>query len=125
MTLGGHKMNPHGRQVRVPTVLLCWIVRRKKTRKDHDRVQREKNNHPIRDGALPYQVPASVRIRGSVQSSTRSARKFPPTRNRVASRTPPMTTNRSRAKMASSRKGPSPGQLITTSTSNEPLSNVP
>jgi len=49
------------------SVLLGRIVRRKKSGKDHNRVERHKKNNPTRDGALPFQVPASVRIRGSAQ----------------------------------------------------------
>src|SRR5690349_13088793 len=67
MTFGIHKMNPHRRQVRAFSVLLGRIVRRKKSGKDHNRVERHKKNDPTRDGALPFQVPASVRIRGSAQ----------------------------------------------------------
>src|ERR1700757_465477 len=125
MALGIHKMNSHRWQVRALPILFCRIVRGKKSGKDHNRMEREKKDNPSRDGALPFQVPASVRIRGSAQYRSRSATKFPPTRKRVESRTPPITTYKSRARIASKRKGPSPGQLITTSTSNEPLNNAP
>src|SRR5579859_1980098 len=67
MTLGIYKMNLHRWQVRAFSVLLCWIVRRKKAGKDHNRMEREKQKDPIRDGTPPSQELVSVRMRGSAQ----------------------------------------------------------
>src|SRR5437588_10374391 len=125
MTLGIQEMEPHGRYLGILAVLLGRIVRRKETGENHERVQRDKQYEPSRDCALPSQAIVSVRMRGSAQYKSRSARKFPPTRKSVERTTPPITTYKSRARMASSRNGPSPGQLITTSMRSEPLSSVP
>src|SRR5579864_8575865 len=64
-------------------------------------------------------------IRGSAQYNSKSATKFPVIRNSVDNSTPPITTYKSRARIASSKNGPSPGQLITTSTSREALNREP
>src|SRR5579864_612307 len=120
-----NKMQPHRRQVGTLAVLLRRIVWCEKTREDHNRVQNDQKDKPTRDFAAQPQACISVRIRGSAQNRSRSARKFPPTRKSVDSRTPPMTTYKSRANIASSRNGPSPGQLITTSMRSDPLNSVP
>src|SRR5207245_5720023 len=119
-----HKMQPHGRQIGALTILLCRIVGRKEARENYRRMQRDKKHKPSRDCALYFQTPVSVRMRGSAQYRSRSARKFPLTRKSVERRTPPITTYKSRARMASSKNGPSPGQLMTTSTKSDPLSSV-
>src|SRR6267142_805634 len=75
--------------------------------------------------ARTHRPGAPARMRGSTQYKSRSATKFPLTRNSVDSSTPPITTYKSLARIASSRNGPSPGQLITTSTNSDPLSSVP
>src|SRR5260370_1038840 len=67
--------------------------------------------------------PSCVRVAPQHKSTPKT--KSPATRNSVDSSTPPITTYKSRARIASSKNGPSPGQLITTSTSSDPLSSVP
>src|SRR5712672_1570651 len=121
-----HKMKPHRRRVRMLAVLRCGIVGRKKSRACHGQMkyhEHDQSNQQSR--ARSHRPDACARIRGSTQYSSKSARKLPATKKSVDSKTPPITTYKSLAKIASSRNGPSPGQLITTSTSSDPLSNVP
>src|ERR1700687_1047848 len=73
----------------------------------------------------PHCLDAFALIRGSAQYNSKSAIKLPVTRNNVDNSTPPITRYKSRARIASSKNGPSPGQLITTSTSREELNRVP
>src|SRR5229473_1345378 len=115
MSLRIHEMQPHGRQIRAFAVLLDRIVRREETGTDHNTVKHAKDDEPS-DEHAPHSHRAllSVRIRGSAQNRSKSASKIPPT-----------TTYRSRARMASNNSGPSPGQLITTSMSSDPLNNAP
>src|ERR1051325_2702467 len=124
-SLGIHKMEPHGRQVGILAILLSRIVGRKEACEDYRGVQHNKKHKPSRDCALYSQTLVSVRMRGSAQYRSRSARKLPPIRKSVERRTPPMTTYKSRARIASSKNGPSPGQLMSTSTRSDPLNSVP
>src|SRR5712671_5872407 len=107
-------------------VLRCGIAGCEKSRGCHGQMkyhEHDQSNQP--PPARSHRPDASARIRGSTQYSSRSARKLPETKKSVDSNTPPITTYKSLAKIASSRNGPSPGQLITTSTNSDPLSNVP
>src|SRR2546425_10781423 len=119
-------MNFHRRQIRALAVLLGGIVGREKSRQRDDSVENGKGEEPSLPAAAPDHLAAtSVRILGSAKYSNTSARKFPATRKIVEQSTPPITTYKSRARIASSKSGPSPGQLITTSTNKEPLNRVP
>src|SRR5260221_9470823 len=121
-----HNVNFHRWQIGMLTILLHGIVGSKKTRAGHYRVKRAQHQKPAKNlASLHYLTPAVARIRGSAQYSSTSARKFPATRKTVENSTPPITTYRSRASMASSKRGPIPGQLIMFSTSREPLKTVP
>src|SRR5215469_8703017 len=100
------KMKPHRRQVGTLAVLFGRITWSEKTREDHNRVQNNQKDKPSRDFAPQFQSFDSIRIRGSAQKRSRSARKFAPTRKSVVRRTPPMTTYKSRANIASSRSDP-------------------
>src|SRR5258705_10374110 len=104
MTAHIHNVKFHGRQIRTLTILLHGIVRSKKSRAGYHRVERAQHQKPAKNLAPShYRTPAVARIRGSAQYSSTSARKFPATRKTVEKRTPPITTYRSRASMASSR----------------------
>src|SRR5258708_25734280 len=120
-----HNVNFHRWQIGMLTILLHGIVGSKKTRAGHYRVKRAQHQKPAKNLAPHYLTPAVARIRGSAQYSSTSARKFPATRKTVENSTPPITTYRSQASMASSKSGPIPGQLIMISTSREPLKSVP
>src|ERR1700747_1899107 len=121
-----HNMNSHGCQVRMLTILLHGIVGSKKSAACNRHVKRPQHQKPAKiPPPLHHRAPAAVRIRGSAQYISTSARKFPATRKTVEHSTPPITTYRSRASMASSKSGPIPGQLIMISTSREPLKSVP
>ena len=68
MALGIHKMNPHGRQIRVHAILHRWIIRSEETRTDHSPMERAKGKKPSRKSALHlHWALLSVRIRGSAQ----------------------------------------------------------
>src|SRR6266567_7648198 len=98
-----HHVNSHGRQVRSLTILLQRIVWCEKPGTGYDAVKDKKGDEPSRQRTTTrHSAPASVRILGSAHKSNRSARKFPPTRKIVERRTPPMTTYKSRPRMASS-----------------------
>src|SRR5262245_35324724 len=113
-----NEMKAHWRQVGTLAILLNRILRRNQTYANNDRVHHTKEDQPSHAYAQQlHRGWLSVRILGSAQYRSKSARKFPPTRKRVENRMPPMTTYKSRARMASNKNGPSPGQLITTSMS--------
>src|SRR5882724_5612307 len=119
-------MKPNRRDIGALAVLFNRIVGGEKTCADNDCMKHgEGYEPPLKIGRYFHAEPLSVRIRGSAQKRSKSARKFPPTRKSVENRTPPTTTYRSRARMDSNNSGPSPGQLITTSMSSDPLSNTP
>src|SRR5258706_10676141 len=121
-----HDVQPHRRRIRMLAVLSCGIVGREKARACHGQMKYHEHNQSNQQSrACSHRPDASARIRGSTQYSNKSARKLPATKKSVDSNTPPITTYKSLAKIASSRNGPSPGQLITTSTNSDPLSNVP
>src|SRR5260221_8944114 len=120
------QMQPHGRQVRVAAILFAGIVGCKKARADHDSMQDAEDGEPFRQGTPRRHLALlSVRIRGSARYSSMSAARFPNTKKSVENRIAPTTTYKSRERIDSSNRGPSPGQLITTSTIREPLSNAP
>src|SRR5712664_4654203 len=61
-----HEMKAHGRKIRAFAVLLDGIVRRKKTRADHNPMQDRESDEPSRKTApRAHRAPLSVRIRGS------------------------------------------------------------
>src|ERR1700738_4865791 len=120
------KMQPHRRRVRMVAVLRRRVVWRTKPRARHAQMKRAEHRHAHEQSrSYTHRPAASALIRGSTQYNSKSATKFPTTRNKVDSSTPPITTYKSRARIASSKNGPSPGQLITTSTRSDPLSSVP
>src|SRR6267143_2318268 len=121
-----HEMNSGGRRVGAFTILLRRIVWREKSSAGYDPVKHTQGEDPSQQSPLlRHRAAVLVRILGSAQYSSMSARKFPPMRKRVDRSTPPTTTYMSRARIASSKNGPSPGQLMTTSTSKDPLRSVP
>src|SRR5882762_892840 len=121
-----HEMRPHRRRIRMLAVLRRGIVGCEKARACHGKMKYDEHDQSNQQSrARAHRPDASARIRGSTQYKSISATKFPLTRKSVDSNTPPITTYKSLAKIASSRNGPSPGQLITTSTNSDPLSNVP
>src|SRR5580704_7421826 len=67
----------------------------------------------------------AARMRGSLQYNSKSASRLPITRNTDDNRTAAITTYTSRARIASSTSGPSPGQLSTTSIKRDMLSSDP
>src|SRR5271163_3958075 len=93
MALGVEEMKPHGGHVGIIAVLLDGIVGREETGAGDDPVEREKDEEPFCDGGVKFHVGRlAVGMRGSAQNKRRSVRRLPTTRNRVESRTPPMTT---------------------------------
>src|SRR5882724_3284526 len=119
-------MKPNRRDIGALAVLFNRIVGGEKTCADNDCMKHgEGYEPPLKIGRYFHAEPLSVRIRGSAQKRSKSARKFPPTRKSVEKKTPPTTTYRSRARIASNNKGPRPGQLMTTSMSNDPLNKAP
>src|SRR6266404_2540402 len=121
-----HEVQPHRRRIRMLAVLCCGIVGREKSRACHGQMKYDEHDQSNpQSRSRSHRPDASARIRGSTQYSSKSARKLPATKKSVDSNTPPITTYKSLAKIASSRNGPSPGQLITTSTNSDPLSSVP
>src|ERR1700719_5108086 len=84
---------------------------------EHGRTDQQSRKHAHRT--------ATARMRASDQYNNKSAAKFPATRNSVESNTPPITTYKSRARIASLKNGPSPGQPINASTTSDPLRRVP
>src|SRR5258707_501563 len=120
------QMQPHGRQVRVAAILLAGIVGCKETCADHDSMQHAESGEPFRQGTpRGHLALLSVRIRGSARYRSKSAPRFPSTKKIVENRIAPTTTYKSRERIDSNNSGPSPGQLITTSTISELLSNAP
>src|SRR5437660_10441046 len=91
------EMKTHRRQIGPSTVLFCRIVGRKETGKEHTSVQRGKQYQPPRNGAPASQARVSVRIRGSAQYKSRTARKFPTTRHGRERRSQRQHTHTARA----------------------------
>src|SRR5260370_11808759 len=120
------QMNSHGRQIGALAILLGGVVGRKESRKRNHSVENGKGEEPsLPAAALDHPVATSVRTLGSAKYNNTSARRFPTTRKIVEHSTPPITTYKSRARMASSSSGPSPGQLITTSLISDLLRTAP
>ncbi len=68
MAVGIHEMKLHGRKIRVLAVLFGGIVRREKTRTDHNPMQHAKDDQPFRERApRVHRALLSVRIRGSAK----------------------------------------------------------
>src|SRR5262249_38881636 len=117
--------NCHRRGEGMLAILLNGIIGSHKPRGQNGCVQGDQKKQPDL-GFVEWPLhDHSARIRGSAQNSRMSARRFPAMRNIVESKTPPITTYKSRASMASSKKGPNPGHPVTTSTSSDPLKRVP
>src|ERR1700757_4857408 len=93
MPCGIHEVRELGRQGHVVAVLFCQVVRRKKTSAGNQSVQCKEQGEPSCLCATHHHpVPLSLRILGSAQYRSRSARKLPASKNSVESKTPPITT---------------------------------
>jgi len=88
-----HDMQAHRRQVRILAICSTGLLGARKTRRRDNAVHDSEDEQPDCDFAAASSLEAlSVRIRGSSQNRSMSARKFPAARTIVENKTPPMTT---------------------------------
>src|ERR1700733_6562174 len=106
-------------------ILLGEAIGREEAGEEHRYVQQSKAEQHDGDCPIRSHVKFSERMRGSAANRSRSDNSMPLTRNNAANITAPITTYRSRESIASSKKGPRPGQLITTSVSSDALRSDP